>query len=68
MSMDTPLLKVGWHKGEIDFEVSCSITDMDLEDFSTFREMLVVAIGTAEDMWRRANAERYPSQQREGKP
>ena len=66
--MDEPLFAVGWHKGEIDFSVNSSICKLDLEDFSTLREMIVVAIGTAEHMWRRANAERYPATQGEGKP
>lgn len=50
---DINFLTVGYHKGEMDFGVNGSIRDLSYEEMKSFREMIVVAIGTAEDMWRR---------------
>lgn len=49
------ILKVGYYKGEMDFGINGSIEDLSYEQMNEFRAMTVAAIGTAEDMWRRAN-------------
>jgi len=49
------LFSVGYRKGEMDFGVNASIKDLTREEIKEFRNMLVVGIGTAEDMWRRGN-------------
>lgn len=52
--MNTPILQVGYNKhGEIDFSVSGTIQELTPERMNEFREMIVVGIGIAEDMWRR---------------
>ena len=48
----TEYLKIVKEKGEIDFEVSAKILDLTLSEFNELRKMLIVAIGTMEDMWR----------------
>lgn len=53
MRKEIDLISVGYHKGEVDFSVNSSIEDLTLEELKKIREMLVVAIWCAEDMWRR---------------
>lgn len=48
------ILTVGYHKGEMDFGVNGSIADLTREEMRNFREMVVVAIGQAEQMWGRS--------------
>ena len=50
---DKNIITIGWHKGELDFGISGEILSLDLEQMNKLREMIVVAIGTAENMWRR---------------
>lgn len=50
--MENNILTVGWHKGEMDFGVNASIRDLTYEQMRNFREMTIVAIGQAENMWR----------------
>lgn len=50
---DRNLLKIGYHKGEMDFGI-CGVSELTYEQMKEFREMIVVAIGIAEDTWRRA--------------
>ena len=52
------LFQVGWHKGECDFGVSAVFTELSYEQMKEWREMVVVAIGVAEDIWRRAQEEK----------
>jgi len=60
--MKKPILfSVGYHKGEMDFGVNASMQDLTREEMSEFRQMLVVGIGQAENMWRKGN-ESHPSQ------
>lgn len=46
------ILSVGKNKGEMDFAISATISDLSQEQMAEFREMIVVAIGVAEQMWR----------------
>ena len=54
------LLTVGYHKGEMDFGINCSIDELTYEEMKNFREMVCVAIGQAEQMWRRKSSGRQP--------
>lgn len=56
MTYEPNILSVGYHKGEMDFGVNASIKDLTYEQMKNFREMVVVAIGIAESMWREANS------------
>lgn len=50
------LLRVGFDKnGEIDFSIS-GVAELSYEQMKVFREMLIVAIGVAEDVWKRNQA------------
>jgi len=49
-------IEVGYHKGEMDFGVNCSISDLSLKEFNELRIMTMVAIGQAENMWSRDQA------------
>lgn len=40
-------------KGEWDFGIRATIQDLSYEEMQQLRAMIVTAIGTAEDMWRR---------------
>lgn len=44
-------------KGEFDFEVSALIQELSLEEYNELRKMLVVAIGTMEEMFRNKEVE-----------
>ncbi len=57
--MDKSLITIGWHKGECDFSVSAEIMELGPEYMNKLRAMTVVAIGTAEDMWRREQARKH---------
>lgn len=50
------ILTVGWYRGEVDFGVRATIQSLSQEEMDEFRAMCMVAIGTAEDMWRKAQA------------
>lgn len=56
------LFQVGWRGATIDFAVRCDICALNLEEFNEFRKMIVVGIGTMEDMWRREQESRNPAQ------
>ena len=48
------LVSVGFDKnGEAEFAISMKLEELSLERMNELRTMLVVAIGTAEDIWRR---------------
>lgn len=53
MKKDKDLITIGYYRGEMDFGVNCSVEDLPLEELKKLREMIVVAIWCAEDMWRR---------------
>jgi hypothetical protein len=42
------------YNGEIDFQVSAMVCELDSETFNKIREMIVVGIGTMEHMYRNA--------------
>jgi hypothetical protein len=47
------LLEVGYDKnGEMDFGISAVVGSLTRGQMKDFREMIMVAIGIAEDMWR----------------
>ncbi len=56
------ILTVGYHKGEMDFGVNASISELTYEQMTEFRAMCMVAIGQAESMWRTAR-EKSPGMQ-----
>jgi hypothetical protein len=48
------ILSVGMRKGEWDFSVRLTVQDLTPIEMNKFRSMTMVAIGIAEDMWRRS--------------
>lgn len=54
MSDSENILTVGWNKVEVDFSVRATIQDLSHSQMNEFRSMCMVAIGIAEDMYRRA--------------
>lgn len=63
MSVKNDLLTVGFDKnGSMDFGVRCSICDLSYKEMTELRAMIVVAIGTMEEMWR-AEQMRKPENQ-----
>jgi len=57
--MNNPYISVGYHKGEMDFSISAEVQDLDHSEMNDLRQMIVVAIGTMEDMWRREQADNF---------
>lgn len=57
---DQNFISVGWHKGEMDFSVNCSIADLSYEQMKSLREMIVVGIGQAERMWSQGQTKSSP--------
>ncbi|HDZ18848.1 hypothetical protein LCGC14_0641350 [marine sediment metagenome] len=55
MAREIDFISIGYDKGEMDFSVNCSIADLTLKEFDELRIMTMVAIGQAENMWRREN-------------
>lgn len=54
MSVKQMLIEIGWDKnGQMDFGVSGLVGDLTPEQMNDFRSMIPVAIGQAENMWRR---------------
>ncbi|NQT22988.1 MAG: hypothetical protein HQ579_06065 [Candidatus Omnitrophica bacterium] len=47
------LITIGYNKSEMDFGVNGSVAELSLEELRKMREMIIVAIWCAEDMWRR---------------
>ena len=47
------LITIGYHKGELDYGVSAQVGALTLKQMREVRQMIVVAIWCAEDMWRR---------------
>ncbi len=59
MSQFKDIIAIGFDKnGEADFRVTASIAELSVDRMNNLRSMIVVAIGTAEDMWRREQAGR----------
>lgn len=56
--MDNPLISIGWGKGEMDFGVNCSVSDLSIVQMNQLRIMTFVAIGEAHRMWRDASGKR----------
>ena len=54
------LITIGFDSdGEANFSVNGSILELSFEEMNELRTMIVVAIGTAEGMWRRGNEKRH---------
>jgi hypothetical protein len=51
---DINFLTVGYHKGEMDFGINCDIEKLTYEEMRAFRETVCVAVGQAEQMWRKS--------------
>jgi len=49
---ETSLLSFRYHKGEMDFGVNGTVTELTYEQMKELREMIVVGIGQLESMWR----------------
>jgi hypothetical protein len=62
MNNNHHLITIGYHKGELDFGVNSSITELSLSEMKELREMIIVAIYVAEDMWRREAEKKNPAQ------
>lgn len=59
--MENEILTVGFDKGEADFRVNHEIYDLSREQMKDFREMIIVGIGIAEEMWRKNQDMRNPA-------
>ncbi len=57
------LITVGFCKGEIDFGVRCTVSELTLKEMNQLRIMMCVAIHEAESMWAREQAKKYPAYQ-----
>lgn len=63
MRIKKQLLEIGYDKnGELDFGVSCLVGELTIEKLKELREMIVVTIYVAEDMWRRKEGNKTQSQ------
>lgn len=61
--MDRAIIDIGYYKGEMDFGVSGSVSDLSREEFDKLRLMALTALRVADDMWMRANVEQ-PTEKR----
>jgi hypothetical protein len=59
--MNDPYISVGYHKGEMDFAIAATVQELSHEEMNDLRAMIVVAIGTMEDMWRREQERKAPA-------
>ncbi len=60
--MEKPIIEIGLDKdGDFDFSISATIQELGLVGMNELRAMITVAIGTAEDMWRRGQQKKYPA-------
>jgi len=55
-------LRVGYHKGEMDFGVNTEVRNLTYKQMKELREMIVVAIGSMEIMWANAQQEKSENQ------
>jgi hypothetical protein len=61
MSVKRSIIEVGFDKDhQFDFGISGDILDLSVEQMNKLRAMIVCAIGTAEDMFRREIERRDP--------
>lgn len=61
MRIEKPLIEIGYDKnGELDFGVNCSVGELEIEQLKNLREMIIVAIGVMEEMWRRNKKPKQP--------
>jgi len=58
MSKFHPVISIGFKGVEADFAITGSIYDLDKEQMDELRAMIVVAVGSMEDMWRRFHQHR----------
>jgi hypothetical protein len=63
--MHKALISVGYKKGGMDFEIACAVQGLSHAEMNDLRSMIVVAIGTMEDMWRREQERKAPTAQAE---
>ena len=62
MSVKKQCIEIGFDKnGEAEFGVSYAICDLSLEQMQELRRIIPVAIGVAEDMFRREMERRNPA-------
>jgi hypothetical protein len=61
--MTDSFIAVGYYKGEMDFSISATVCDLNYQEMNDLRSMIVAAIGTMEDMWRREQEKRMPASQ-----
>lgn len=61
MNMERPIVEIGYHKGEMDFEVTGTVQDLSREEFDKLKLMALTALRIADDMWTRANVEQPKS-------
>lgn len=55
------IIAIGLDKnGEPDFRISGELYNLDLKRMNKFRAMIVAAIGSAEDSWRKSNQQYAP--------
>jgi hypothetical protein len=57
--MDFDYVSVGKHKGEWDFRINATIMNLPYEEVKQLREVMMVAIGTAEDMIRQGQMKQW---------
>lgn len=54
MSVANEIIVIGFDKNrEAEFGVTCSVVELSHRDMKELRAMIIVAIGTMEDMWRK---------------
>lgn len=51
------IITVGKKKGEWDFSIRATVQDLSHKEINELRAMIIVAIGTMENMWRRGMEE-----------
>ena len=56
--MTRPMLTIGFHKGDVDYELHADINNLTLEEMQKFRMMIPVAIGETEETWKRSEMAR----------
>ena len=62
MSVKRSIIEIGFDKDrQFDFGISCEICNLTVDQMNKFRAMVMCAIGTAEDMFRREIERRYPA-------
>ncbi len=61
------MFSVGYYKNdELDFRIRGDIVNLELDQMEKFRAMIVVGIGTLEDMWRREQSRKNPTASAKG--